>query len=99
MGHAESRANWMTWEMARESAAAGVRVGAHTVNHPVLARLPIADQTEEIARSAVRITAELGCRPRLFAYPVGGPDTFTAETKRAVATLGFDFAFSFFGGA
>ena len=96
MGHDESRANWMTWEMARELDAAGVRVGAHTVNHPVLARLPIADQTEEIARSAVRITAELGRRPRLFAYPVGGADTFTAATQRAVATLGVDYELAHF---
>lgn len=90
--------DWITWEMAREMHAAGHRIGAHTVTHPVLSRIPAAQQREEIVASASRIEAELGERPRTLAYPVGVRDAFTAETARAAQGAGIELAFSNYGG-
>lgn len=90
---------WMTWDDARAIEAAGMTIGAHTVTHPVLANLSIAQQRFEVFESRDRIATELGHRPRFFSYPVGQPDSFTGETEQIIAEAGFDAAFSFYGGA
>lgn len=89
---------WMTWDMAREMAAAGMEIGGHTVTHPVLTRLPEDAQQAEIDGGQERFLAELGRTARAFAYPVGSRDAFDATTKAAVARAGFDTAFGFYGG-
>lgn len=89
---------WMTWEMVREMRAGGMTIGGHTVTHPILSRLPAHQQLAEIAGCRDRIAAEIGEAPRLFAYPVGKPDTFTSETRAALQAAGFTHAFSFYGG-
>jgi hypothetical protein len=91
-------ADWITWEMAREMRSAGHHIGAHTVTHPILARLPREQQREEIAGSADRIEAELGERPRSLAYPVGVIGSFDADTRGAAADAGIELAFSNYGG-
>jgi peptidoglycan/xylan/chitin deacetylase (PgdA/CDA1 family) len=89
---------WMTWEMAREMHAAGMSIGGHTVSHPVLARLPVERQREEIVGCACRLREELGIAMRWFAYPVGGRDSFTRVTQEALREAGVELAFSFYGG-
>lgn len=91
-------ADWITWEMAREMRAAGHDVGAHSVTHPLLARLPVERQRAEIVGSLERIEAELGERPRWFSYPVGLRDTFTEETATCLRAAGVEQAFSNYGG-
>jgi peptidoglycan/xylan/chitin deacetylase (PgdA/CDA1 family) len=95
---ADSDRDWITWSQAREMQAAGHHFGAHTVTHPVLARLPLSAQREEIVGSIERIEAELGRRPRYFCYPVGLPDSFTAATSACLADAGIELAFSDYGG-
>jgi peptidoglycan/xylan/chitin deacetylase (PgdA/CDA1 family) len=94
----DSADDWITWEMARELSAAGHQIGAHTVNHLILAKLPRERQHEEIAGSADRIEAELGERPRWFAYPVGVPGVFDEHSRAAAAKAGIELAFSNYGG-
>ncbi|MCC6792493.1 MAG: polysaccharide deacetylase family protein [Thermomicrobiales bacterium] len=89
---------WMTWEMIRRLHTAGMTIGAHTVHHHLLGRLPDGDQEREIVESRDRIAAEIGIAPRAFAYPVGSKSAFNDATKRLLARHGFDFAFSFYGG-
>lgn len=93
-----TEALWMTWDMVRELRAAGMGIGGHTVNHPILARLPAAAQLAEIVGCRDRIAAELGETPRLFAYPVGKPGTYDLHTRVALQATGFRYAFSFSGG-
>ncbi len=90
--------DWITWEMARELRDAGHQIGAHTVTHPILARLPRECQLEEIAGSADRIEAQLGERPRWLAYPVGVRGAFDEHSRAAAAEAGIEMAFSNYGG-
>lgn len=90
--------DFMTWEMAREMAAAGMSFGGHTDTHPVLSTLSADEQRTEIGRGLDRIASELGERPTVFAYPVGLQGTFDATTKAAVADAGVRLAFSNYGG-
>ncbi|REJ71922.1 MAG: polysaccharide deacetylase family protein [Planctomycetota bacterium] len=73
-------------------------IGGHTVTHPVLSRLPADEQHREVRRSKERIEAETGQPIKAFSYPVGQPDSFTAETQQIVSESGYRWAFSFYGG-
>jgi peptidoglycan/xylan/chitin deacetylase (PgdA/CDA1 family) len=89
---------WMTWDMARSLRRAGMALGAHTVSHPVLARLGVRAQREEIAGSLGRIHAETGERPRTFSYPVGLRGSFDGRTRALLEAEGVTCAFSYYGG-
>jgi peptidoglycan/xylan/chitin deacetylase (PgdA/CDA1 family) len=89
---------FVTWDMAREMAAAGMSFGGHTDTHPVLTTLPARDQQAEIERSLDRIATELGDRPTTFAYPVGYRETFDSSTKAAARAAGVRLSFSNYGG-
>ena len=89
---------WMTWDMARDMRRGGMWIGGHTVDHPILARLPVAAQEHQVGACASRLEAELGEPMRLFAYPVGARDAFTPETARILRRHGVRQAFSFYGG-
>jgi peptidoglycan/xylan/chitin deacetylase (PgdA/CDA1 family) len=97
-GPREAEGMWMTWEMARELRDGGMTIGGHTVTHPILARLPVAQQEREIADCLQRLQEELGAPTRAFSYPVGFPGSFTDETRALVRRHGIDLAFSFYGG-
>ncbi|HRA46528.1 MAG TPA: polysaccharide deacetylase family protein [Thermomicrobiales bacterium] len=89
---------WMSWNNIRELRLAGMTIGGHTVNHPLLARLTSTEQIAEIRGSRERLQEMLGAAPKAFAYPVGKPDTFTTITRAILLSTGFEYAFSFYGG-
>ena len=88
---------WMTWDMARRMAAAGMAFGGHTVNHPILGRLDPAAQRAEILGCKARLERELGPM-RWFSYPNGDPGSYDAHTRAALAEAGVELAFAFDGG-
>jgi peptidoglycan/xylan/chitin deacetylase (PgdA/CDA1 family) len=89
---------WMTWDMAREMQDAGMAIGGHTVDHPVLSRLPREGQREEIEGCAARLREELGAEMGMFSYPVGLPDCFDRNTRELLEERDVRFAFSNYGG-
>lgn len=85
----------LTWDDVRSMAASGlVTIGCHTVNHPILADTDAQTCAAEVARSRDRIAAEIGERPRYFAYPYGGESDIGADAPGIVAAAGFDAAFT-----
>jgi len=73
----------------------GFGIGAHTVNHPILALLDPVAVRDEIQIGRQRLE-EITDRPvRLFAYPNGRPgEDYTIHTTELVRQLGFAAAFS-----
>lgn len=63
----------MTPEQVRILGDAGVDVGGHTVNHPILATLTDAEAKEEISGCRAWVASATGRPPRSFAYPNGRP--------------------------
>jgi peptidoglycan/xylan/chitin deacetylase (PgdA/CDA1 family) len=62
----------MTWDEIRELAQDPlVTIGAHTVHHYALAKLPEAEARSEIAAGVARIETELGRPCRHLSYPYG----------------------------
>ncbi len=85
----------LTWSEVRELRTQGVSFGAHTVNHPVLHRLPWTDVVREIVDSRATIEDELQERVSTFAYPFAYPqeDTrFVSRFRRELLALGFSSA-------
>lgn len=79
----------MSWEQLRELAAAGIEIGGHSMNHAVLANLPLSEARREIAGCRDQILARLGRPPRFFAYPNG---YYTPQIRAAVREAGFEAA-------
>jgi peptidoglycan/xylan/chitin deacetylase (PgdA/CDA1 family) len=83
----------MDWrEIAELAADPLVTVGAHTVNHPMLAKLPEKAVRSEMDLSRAVIEATLGTRPAHLSYPVGDPTSAGAREFKIAAELGFKSA-------
>jgi peptidoglycan/xylan/chitin deacetylase (PgdA/CDA1 family) len=69
-----------------------VEVGAHTVTHPVLSRIPEPDQRWETAQSKSELEVLLGRPVRTFSYPYGGRNDYSETTVSAVRGAGYAVA-------
>lgn len=64
----------MDWQQLRLFASDPLcTIGAHTVNHYELAKLPSEQARQEMVQSVEVIEAQFGIRPAHFSYPLGGP--------------------------
>ena len=63
----------MSDDQVRRLAAAGMEVGAHTVSHPILARIDRATAKREIEESKLCLEHITGASVSTFAYPNGRP--------------------------
>lgn len=85
----------MTSTEVRAMRQAGMQIGAHTVSHPILARLDPLVARAEIGESKRVLEKLLDERVGLFAYPNGKPDAdYNVQSASIVRELGFDAAFS-----
>ena len=83
----------MGWsELAQLAADPLVTIGAHTVNHPILLRLPKEAARSEIDLSRSVIEAALGMRPAHLSYPFGDRAASAAREFELAAELGFKTA-------
>jgi peptidoglycan/xylan/chitin deacetylase (PgdA/CDA1 family) len=82
---------FMSWDNARALVHAGFEVGAHTVNHAILSRVPLAKAEEEILGSQSRLRAETGQCCATFCYPNGKKSDFTPEVM-GICSRNFDAA-------
>jgi peptidoglycan/xylan/chitin deacetylase (PgdA/CDA1 family) len=72
-----------------------IEIGAHTLTHPTLARVPGSDQREEIASCRKRLAELTGTAVTSFAYPYGDPGIdFLPDTVSFIRDAGFDQAFT-----
>ena len=67
-------------------------IGAHTVNHPMLAKLPEKSARSEMELSRSIIEAALGARPQHLAYPFGDPTSAGPREFALARELGFKTA-------
>jgi peptidoglycan/xylan/chitin deacetylase (PgdA/CDA1 family) len=82
----------MTWDELKAMAADPLcTIGAHTVHHYELAKLPDAQARREIEDSVRAIAAQLGRVPRHLSYPIGdaraaGPREFALAAELGLAS-------------
>lgn len=85
----------MTSLQVKAMRQAGMQIGAHTVSHPILARLSNELVRAEIKGSKDFLEHLLGERVGLFAYPNGKPgEDYVPASVDVVRSLGFDAAVS-----
>jgi peptidoglycan/xylan/chitin deacetylase (PgdA/CDA1 family) len=85
----------MTSAQVHQLHAAGMDIGAHTVNHPILARLPDAAARDEIAAGRRALEDIIGHPVPLLAYPNGKPgEDYDARHVAMARELGFEGAVS-----
>lgn len=97
--HALSDKLMMTWDEVRTLAGDPlVTIGAHTHDHFALARLSDADALGDIETGIERLEAELGRRPKHFAYPYGNPAVVSERDVRLLTSLGFRSSVTTFPG-
>ena len=83
----------MGWpELAQLAADPLVTIGAHTVNHPMLAKLPQTAVRSEMDLSRSIIEAGLGVRPEHLSYPIGDRSSAGPREFEIAAELGFKTA-------
>ncbi len=85
----------MTSVQIQELRDAGMQIGAHTVSHPILARIDSKTARDEIAASKETLEYLLNDKIRTFAYPNGKPGIdYQPEHRNLVKELGFSGAVS-----
>ena len=83
----------MNWnELTTLAADPLVTIGAHTVNHVMLAKVPERMARSEMAMSRSVIEASLGKRPDHLSYPVGDKTSAGPREFKIAAELGFKTA-------
>ncbi len=69
--HTECLAPLMSWEQIKQWLGMGFSVGSHTVTHPHLGQIPVAQARDELTHSRQRLEAELDIPVQTFCYPYG----------------------------
>ncbi|HJW56725.1 MAG TPA: polysaccharide deacetylase family protein [Burkholderiaceae bacterium] len=72
---------FMTWEQARYLVSAGFEVGAHTVTHPILSRVPLPLAAREILDSKEAVLRETGQCSEVFCFPNGKFADYNASIR------------------
>ncbi len=89
---------FLSWDRVREMSRNGIEMGSHTVEHPILTRVPLSQVEDELARSRQKIEAEIGKSVKAFAYPNGGKADYSSEVMHLVHQAGYEMAFTLEGG-
>ena len=79
-------------ELGALARSGGIAVGAHTMTHPVLARLDPGEQRRELEESRTWLSRALGLPVPSAAYPFGTRAEVSHETAVAARAAGFDHA-------
>lgn len=79
----------LSWEQLTALASDGIEIGAHTMSHPILTRVPEQEAVREIAMSRKRLEERLGIPVRHFAYPNGRAPDVSVGIRGLVEAAGF----------
>ncbi|MBP2651445.1 MAG: polysaccharide deacetylase [Firmicutes bacterium] len=82
---------FLTWDEIREMQQNGFVFGSHTVNHVAVTTISSQQVLTELVESSKVIEAELGAKPKYFAYPTGA---YNRQTAQLVKTAGYKAAFT-----
>jgi peptidoglycan/xylan/chitin deacetylase (PgdA/CDA1 family) len=85
----------MNISQLKELSDSGMTIGAHTVRHPILAKLNKAESSLEIAEGREFLESLLGTKVKFFAYPNGKPGVdYLPEQVDIIKKMGFEAALS-----
>jgi peptidoglycan/xylan/chitin deacetylase (PgdA/CDA1 family) len=80
----------LTTDQVRTLSGSGMTIGAHTVSHPILSRVPEEKARDEMIQSKKKLESIVEQEVTLFAYPNGKPDVdYAAAHVRLARDAGF----------
>lgn len=82
----------LTWGDVKKMAGDGIMIGAHTMSHHILTKLPPAEAEREIAECRDTIIRNAGVAVEHFAYPNGELSDFNAEIVGIIKKHGYKSA-------
>jgi len=86
---------YLSEEELKRLHSAGMLVGSHTVSHPVMSKLNLMEQHQEIENSFSFLEQTTGrILTKTFCYPYGGFHTFTEDTRRLLNEAHVAFSFN-----
>ncbi len=85
---------FMTWEQVKELVENGVACQPHTVNHPILTRIPLEIARQELKESRDVIHAKTGQDIQAFAYPNGQLTDYNPAIIQILRELDYRVAFT-----
>jgi peptidoglycan/xylan/chitin deacetylase (PgdA/CDA1 family) len=88
----------LDWNEMRELAAGGIEMGAHSASHPSLASVSPEKLRRELVEPRQKLEAGLGMPCVSFAYPFGGPRSFTPAVELAVQQAGYQVGVTYMTG-
>jgi peptidoglycan/xylan/chitin deacetylase (PgdA/CDA1 family) len=86
----------VTGDQIRELHRNGVRIGSHTVNHPILTQIDSGDAASELEESRKQLEQDLRSKCVSVAYPNGNHNS---EIRRVARETGYCFGFTTESGA
>jgi len=85
---------FLTWDQVREMAKDGIEMGGHSVNHPILTRVPPKVAANEIVGCKKKIEEATGRHITSFAYPNGQQGDYNKKLMAFIKKTGYEVAFS-----
>lgn len=79
----------MSWDEVKEINEEGINLGAHTVTHPILTKIPLMQAKNEIINSKKEIERRLKKPVNTFSYPNGLANDFNNDIKTILKENGF----------
>ena len=89
--------SFLSWDQVRELHRLGFDIGSHSVEHPILSRIPTERLINELRCSKQTIENQLEAECYSFAYPNGGLRDLDGRTPSAIVECGYDLAFTLTG--
>lgn len=84
----------LTWLELQEMQANGVQIGLHSHNHPNLALLSLQELATDTAAGVSLMEHKLEQRPRFFALPYGGHDSYNPQVISILKSFGLEVIFA-----
>lgn len=88
----------LTWEQVKEMSNNGIEYGSHTVTHPIMSNLNVAELKTELVNSKNRIEEMVGMPVETIAYPVGMAYAFNNSVIKAAKSAGYVLGLSYIHG-
>jgi len=85
---------FLSWDAVRTLKKKGFEIGSHTIEHPILTRIPEEGLDQELRGSKLAIEEQIGGNCRCFAYPNGKEEDISKTITERVEQAGYDFAFT-----
>ena len=82
----------VTWEQLQEMQAGGIEIGGHTINHPILSKIPPELLDDEIGKCRKLIQEHLDAPVNSFCYTNSGPGDINDAVVAAVERAGYSGA-------